>query len=135
MVEIDVAMGVFLFVVMVGSGVSGAVVSGAVVSVGADVGGAGASTVNANSPEIGCPSLETTRQITEIAPDAVPVSAWVTVTPSTTAVPSMSDVPAASVTSTTFDAPSPSSSALNDRVISAGSAVSTASAAGSVETS
>ena len=116
-----------------GSSVGSAVGSseGAAVAVGVGVGGA--VTVKAKSPEIGCPSLETTFHRTVTRPDAAPLSGCVTTVPSTTGSPSESTAPDASVTWSSVAPGSVASSPLNVRVSWAGRASSEVSAAGSVD--
>jgi tetrahydrodipicolinate N-succinyltransferase len=86
------------------------------VAVGVGVGVGAVGTEKANSPEIGCPSLETTFHSTVTTPDAAPLSGCVTTVPSARGSPSASDVPAASVTWSSVAPGSVASSPLKVRV-------------------
>ena len=95
---------------------------GVAVGVGVGVGVGGGVTVNANSPEIGWPSLETTFHSTVMAPDAAPASGWVSTLSCTVGAPAARVVPAASVTCTSVAPSSVAMSALKVSVSWAGSA-------------
>src|SRR6478735_3169454 len=124
-----VAVSVGVCTVCVGDALGVADVVGAGVGVEAPV------TVKEYSPEIGCPSLETTFQSTVREPDASPASFCVTTVSLMTGAPSTSDEPEASVTAISFAPASVEMRPLKVSVISAGRASRVASDAGSLETS
>src|SRR5689334_17958969 len=86
--SLGVALGV-----AVGSAVSVGVGVVVALGVGVGVGVVDGVTVKANSPEIGCPSLETTFQSTVTAPDAAPSSGCVSTLSCAVGAPAVSVVP------------------------------------------
>jgi hypothetical protein len=80
--------------------------------------------------EIGCPSLETTRQMTVTSPAPLPLSCCVSRVPSMTGSPDVRSVPAASVTDTPVAPGSSRSTPLKVIVSSAGRASTRAPVAG-----
>ena len=117
--------------VPVGAGV--AVAAGEVSAGELSAGGVSAppATVKVNLSDTGCPSLETTRQMTVTSPAALPLSCCVSRVPSMTGSPDVRSVPAASVTTTSVAPGSSMSTPLKVIVISAGRASTRAPVAGS----